>query len=109
MSSPRNSTFAPNSLSDNGFQFYHKRTAKWLPKNGRNLELIKYKKIIAAHVHKHNFYVLSQRERHIIIEAFDLRNNSLTSSVAVVPYETAAVAISFPMVYVVGPEKSFCG
>lgn len=110
VSSSRKSTIVPISLSDVGLELYQKKTAKWEPCAGVTAGFVRYKKVLAAHLASNRLYIVSKRQGYkITIEDFDLRNNSPTCSIADIPYEQAAVVFSFPMVYLIGTDKTFCG
>lgn len=110
VSSSRKSTLTPISLSDTGIEIYRKQIGKWKKCNVIDPKILKYNAVLAAHIEGSILYTVSKHPGQLItIEMYDLKNQSLQTYIKGIPYRNAAITFSYPMVYLIGSNRTIFG
>lgn len=108
--SPRNSTFAPLSLSDKGVEIYNKKLEDWKPCENTKL-FENFDKILAVHIESNKLYIVRRSlTDQITISYENLQNGSYQSNFCTIPYKynETAITFSYPMAYFIGYDRSIC-
>lgn len=98
------------SLSAEGFEKYQKKLEKWVPCAPMVIDELKYNEVLAAHIDGNLLYTVSKHPGiNISIELYDLKKKLFITRICTIPYESAAITLSYPIVYFVGPDKTIYG
>lgn len=108
ISNPRISTFILISLSAAGLEYLEKNQ-KWIPFAKINAAVMSNKNILAAYIANYILYIVIETGYFITVENYDFKNNLIMGEYDTMPYRSAAIAFDYPMLYVVGRDKTFQG
>lgn len=107
---PRKSTCAPIAMSENGCEIYQKNTGNWEPCTLIPPNILKFDGILKFHIEGNMLYIVRERPgRNIAVELFDLMSKSIICCVNSTPYESATATFAFPMLYLIGTDRTFYG
>lgn len=101
---------SPISLSSLGLEIYLRTFEEWKQIDRIDMGILDEQDILAAHIANNIIYIVCKRSgRRIEIKSYDLKKELPIYLIDTIPYESAAIAFAYPMVYLVGTDKTIFG